>query len=180
MDAFFINIALNLPTCKNVELGGRDGLKMFRHGISSYIRPKIRRINGGWWIAIARQLRIFLCCTEIVSVETRLSLSGALRMLLKVHHAVRNPILKTDLPGYEETIKDLLTTMITICEAHTPSGCNSIKYHWPLHRWLTRREYVCSANEKNLERMLGESQKAHFGHTNSRYNVEVPSCPYKI
>jgi hypothetical protein len=55
---------------------------------------------------------------------------------------------------------------------------HSIKFHWPLHWWLTRREFGCSANEKSLERMLGEAQKTHFKHTNSCYDVEVPSIHY--
>jgi hypothetical protein len=173
VDNFFIQAALNLPTTKNVELCGRDGMKVFRHGIAAFMRPKIRRINGGWWIAIARQLRIFLCCTDLICDDTRQQLSEALHMLLKVHHAVRYPILKSALNEYEDSIKDVLTAMIGICEGHTPSGCHSIKYHWPLHWWITRREFGCSADEKSLERMLGEAQKLHFKHTNSRYNIEV-------
>ncbi len=114
-----------------------------------------------------------LCCTDLICDDTRQKLSAALRMLLKVHHAVRYPILKSALNEYEESIKDVLTAMIGICEGHTPSGCHSIKYHWPLHWWITRREFGCSADEKSLERMLGEAQKLHFKHTNSRYNIEV-------
>jgi hypothetical protein len=127
-----------MPTCKNVELGGRDGMKVFRHGIVAFMRPKIRRINGGWWITIARQLRIFLCVTDLICDTTRQQLSDAVRMLLKVHHGVRYPILKSALSNYEKSIKDLLNVMIGICEAHTPSGCHSIKkYLWPLHWWNT-------------------------------------------
>jgi hypothetical protein len=150
-------------------------MKVFRHGISCYMRPKIRRINGGWWVAIARQFRMFLCFTDLVCTETRKVLSKALRLLLKVHHALRNPILKTELQNYDNTIHDLVTAMISICGPHSPSGCNSIKFHWPFHWWLTRREFGCHANEKSLERMLGEAQKTNFKLTNSRYNVEVMS-----
>jgi len=35
------------------------------------------------------------------------------------------------------------------------------------------QELGCSANEKSLERYLGETQKKHFKHTNARYNTEV-------
>ena len=101
MDAFFIQVAKNVPSCKNVELGGRDGMKVFRHGISCYMRPKIRRINGGWWISIARHFRIFLCHTSLVSIATKKVLSKALRLLLKVHHALRNPVLKTELANVD-------------------------------------------------------------------------------
>jgi hypothetical protein len=148
-------------------------MKVFRHGIACYMRPKIRRINGGWWVSIARQMRMFLCFTNLVCTETRKVLSRALRLLLKVHHALRNPILKTELSKYDDTIHELVTAMITICGPHSPSGCNSIKYHWPLHWWLTRREFGCSANEKSLERMLGEAQKKNFKLTNTRYDIEV-------
>jgi hypothetical protein len=150
-------------------------MKVFRHGITCYMRPKIRRINGGWWVSIARQLLIFLCHTSLVSSETRKVLSKALRLLLKVHHALRNPLLKTALANYDNMIHELVTAMIAICGPHSATGCNSIKYHWPFHWWITRREFGCSANEKSLERMLGEAQKRHFKHTNSRYNVEVTS-----
>ena len=34
------------------------------------------------------------------------------------------------------------------------------------------QELGCSANEKSLERYLGEAQKKHFKHTNTRYNTE--------
>ena len=34
------------------------------------------------------------------------------------------------------------------------------------------QELGCSANEKSLERNLGEMQKKHFKHTNARYNTE--------
>ena len=34
------------------------------------------------------------------------------------------------------------------------------------------QELGCSANEKSLERNLGEMQKKHFKHTNTRYNTE--------
>jgi hypothetical protein len=37
-----------MPSNKNVELGGRDGFKFFIHCETSYMLPKVRRINGGW------------------------------------------------------------------------------------------------------------------------------------
>jgi len=36
-----------MPSNKNVELGGRDGFKYFKHGVSSYMFPKVRRIMVG-------------------------------------------------------------------------------------------------------------------------------------
>ena len=59
VDKFFMDLARHMPSNKNVELGGRDGFKFFKHGVTAYMLPKQRRINGGWWISIARQLKIF-------------------------------------------------------------------------------------------------------------------------
>ncbi len=59
IDKFFIALARHIPSNKNVELGGRDGFKFFIHGVTSYMLPKVRRTNGGWWIFIARQLKMF-------------------------------------------------------------------------------------------------------------------------
>jgi hypothetical protein len=65
VDDFFIGLSTKMPSNKNVELGGRDGFKYFKHGVSSYMLPKVRRINGGWWISIARQLQIFFVSQEL-------------------------------------------------------------------------------------------------------------------
>jgi hypothetical protein len=100
VDAFFIRVALHVSSCKNIELGGQDGMKVFAYGITCYMLPKIRRINGGWWVSIARQLRIFLCCTDIVSAETRKKLSNALRLLLRVHPRTTQSRVKKRTTGY--------------------------------------------------------------------------------
>ncbi len=63
--------------------------------------------------------------------------------------------------------------VIHICAPSTASGCNSIKFHQPLHWYLTRIEIGCSAMEKSLEKTLGESQKKPFKHTNAKFDVEV-------
>jgi hypothetical protein len=65
IDEFFISLARRMPSNKNVELGGRDGFKFFKHGVTSYLLPKVRRINGGWWISIARQLKIFFVSPKL-------------------------------------------------------------------------------------------------------------------
>ena len=86
VDKFFIDLARQMPSNKNVELGGRDGFKFFKHGVTSYMLPKVRRINGGWWISIARQLKLFFCITKIVSDTTRAKFCDALSLLFEVHH----------------------------------------------------------------------------------------------
>ena len=65
VDKYFTDLARIMPSNKNVELGGRDGFKFFKHGVSSYMLPKVRRINGGWWISIARQLKMFFAPQEL-------------------------------------------------------------------------------------------------------------------
>jgi hypothetical protein len=129
VDAFFTNIAAVMPSSKNVELGGRDGTKYLKHGVTAFMVPKIRRINGGWWISIARQFRIFYCFTDLVGDATRKRYGNALHLLLQVHHALRDPLYKGDLNKYDDTISQLLDAMITICKPHTKSKCNSFKFH---------------------------------------------------
>jgi hypothetical protein len=95
VDDFFLALARQMPSNKNVELGGRDGFKLFKHGVTQYMLPKVRRINGGWWIAIARQLSIFLCVTDIISDITRK------KILYSIKPAVRSSPRATQLRPQE-------------------------------------------------------------------------------
>jgi hypothetical protein len=142
IDEFFISLARRMPSNKNVELGGRDGFKFFKHGVTSYLLPKVRRINDGWWISIARQLKIFFCITNIVSDATRNKFCDALSLLFEVHHGLRNPLHKTDLDHYQGKIDFLLTTLVDISLPWSKSQCKSIKYHWPRHWGHTRQVYT--------------------------------------
>ena len=139
VDDFFIGLATKMPSNKNVELGGRDGFKYFKHGVSSYMLPKVRRINGGWWISIARQLQIFFCVTQIISDTTRTKFCVALSLLFEVHDGVRNPVDKDDLGLYQGKINYLLTTLVDIALPWSKSQCQSIKFHWPRH-WAHTRQ----------------------------------------
>jgi hypothetical protein len=160
------------PSNKNVELCGRDAMKLFPHGISHFIRLG-RRIDGGWHVAIGRHLQIFVGCTDMLSEETKAQFARAYDLLFHVHASLRLPVRKDQLSQYQESINDLLDAMVEICEPSTKSKCNSIKYHWPRHWADTRRELGCSAEEKSLERKLGEIQKKNFSFTNSRFDVDV-------
>ena len=131
-----------MPSNKNVELGGRDGFKYFKHGVSSYMLPQVRRINGGWWISIARQLQIFFCVTKIISDTTRTKFCEALSLLFEVHDGLRNPVHKDDLGIYQGKINFLLTALVDIALPWSPSQCQSIKYHWPRHWAHTRQVYT--------------------------------------
>jgi len=153
-----MTVARETPTNKNVELGGRDGCKLFHYGVTSFMRPKVRRINGGWWISIARQLRIFYCFTTLICDETKKRYSKALQLLFEVHHKLRYHVLKLQINEFQNTINELLAAMIDINRPHCPSACKSIKYHWGYHWAQSRLQLGCTADEKSLERMLGESQ----------------------
>jgi hypothetical protein len=139
VDDFFIGLATQMPSNKNVQLSGRDGFKFFKHGVSSYMLPKVRRINGGWWISIARQLKIFLCVTRIISDTTRSKFCDALSLLFEVHHGLRNPVFKDDLDSYQAKIDFLLTSLVDIASPWSKSQCQSIKFHWPRHWGHTRQ-----------------------------------------
>jgi hypothetical protein len=136
-------MASKMPSNKNVDLGGRDGFKFFKHGVTSYMLPKVRRINGGWWISIARQLKMFFCVTKIVSDTTRTKFCDALSLLFEVHHGLRNPLHKDDLDSYQGKINFLLLTLVDIGLPWSKSQCNSIKYHWPRHWGQTRQVRSC-------------------------------------
>jgi hypothetical protein len=156
-----VNSGRGTAANKNVELGGRDGIY------------KVRRINGGWHIPIARQLHVFLSTTPLLTPALRLQISGAHCLLFKTHSALRNPLKKDGLRVCQETINDLLDRMVLLCAPHSPSQCNSIKRHWPRHWADTRRELGCSAAEKSLERKLGEAQKRNCKFANGKNNIEV-------
>jgi hypothetical protein len=175
VDNFVVGIARSAARSKNVELGGRDGFKTFRHGITGWIRNK-RRVNGGWHIAMARHLRVFFTTTDLFPLALQTQFGEAYTLLMKVHTAVRIAVPKNGLVVYQGVINDLLNAMVQLCSPHVPSKCNSIKYHWPRHWQDTRRELGCSANEKSLERKLGETQKKNFKFTNGRNDVEVRPC----
>ena len=172
IDEFIVRHAKTTAPNKNVELNGRDGLKKFHNGVTNWI-CKVRRINGGWHISIARQLHVFFNTTTLLPQQTRDAIGEAYALLFKVHSGLRNPVERGHLPVYQGCVNDLLHAMKQICLPHSPSKCKSIKYHWPRHWGDTRRELGCSAAEKSLERKLGESQKRNFKFTNGKQNVEV-------
>ena len=172
VDKFVTKVAATCPSNKNVELGGRDGFKLFKYGITGYIRGK-RRIDGGWHIAIARHLHLFLCTTSLLTLPKKKILGRAYHLLFEVHASLRMPVLKQELPEYQHNINELLATMVEICMPSSKSECNSIKFHWPRHWSDTRRQLGCSAAEKSLERKLAETQKRNYKYTNKKDDMEV-------
>ncbi len=90
----------------------------------------------------------------------RCNKSGICRgVLLKIHHMTRNRVFKTAINGYKQDHEEFLQMLIHICKPSTKSGCKSIKFHQPMHWYLTRIDMGCAAMEKSLEKMLRESQK---------------------
>jgi hypothetical protein len=152
---------------KNVELGGRDAFKRFKHGVTGCVLGE-RRADGEWHIAMARQLHVGLCTFPELSQETRADFACAHEALFIVHHALKNPLPRSLVGDYNEAIEPLLRMMVAICQPHTKGLCNSIKHHWPRHWALARLQLGCAAEEKSLERKLGQSQKRNFRFTNKQ------------
>ena len=173
VDLFICGLATTCTSNKNVELGGRDGFKLFRHGITGYIRGH-RRIDGGWHIAMARQLNVFLCTSQWLTAPTKRKLGQAYHLLFEVHSALRMPVPKQKLQEYQDTINELLLVLVEICAPSSKTACNTIKHHWPRHWGDTRLQMGCSAAEKSLERKLAETQKRNFKYTNKKDDMEVP------
>ena len=137
VDRFFANVAGVTPPNKNVELGGRDGFKLFPRGVTHWVRNE-RRINGGWHVAIARHMHVFFATTDVLPEEDTTRVGEAYSLLLVVHQGLRNPVEKNAGRQYQGAVNDLLQVMVHICADHSPSRCHSIKYHWPRHWWDTR------------------------------------------
>ena len=154
----------NAPN-KTVEVGGRGTFKRFKPGISGYTLGE-RRVEGGWHIAMAHQLHIALCALPELSATTKLQIAEAYEHLFAVHHAFRNPLPRKQVHSYDLTISHLLHAMAQICALSTKSECCSIKFYWPRHWAHTRLQLGCAAEEKTLERKLGQSQKRNFRFTN--------------
>ena len=164
----------------NVELGERSGFKRFNHGITDFLR-NFRRIDGGWYISMVRQLHVCLCTTtEYFNATTRRDIAKAFETCVRVHTNLRCPVRKDGLKDYQWLINDLLTRMVAICTPSTPSECKSIKFHWPRHWAQTRKDLGCSAMEKSLERKLGETHKKNFRFTNTKGSKEVHGVAHEL
>jgi len=172
IDKFVVNVAGTNTLNSNVEIGERSGFKLFRHGVTEYLL-KSRRIDGGWYISILRHLHVAVCTTpDFFQPTERAKVAAACLMCYKVHAALRLPLKKDNLDEYQDDIDTLLELAVEICAPSTPSGCASIKFHWPRHWGQTRQDLGCSAQEKSLERKLGESHKKNFAYTNKQADTK--------
>jgi hypothetical protein len=152
VDMFCRNVSVDMPRNINVEMGERDGFRCFPHGVTSYVLNQ-KRIDGGWYVSIARHFRVFLCTTRLLTNKTKVLFSKAYSLLLQVHAALRNPLSENNV---QLDINDLIELMKMICAPTTASNCNSVKCHLPYHWLQTRLQLGCSANEKSLERKLAK------------------------
>ena len=106
---------------KNVELGGRDTFKRFKHGITGYILGE-RRVDGGWHIAMSYQLHIALCTLPELSQATRLKIAEAYELLFAVHHALRNPLPpRTGMAGLDK--KEIFCALAKTLPIATDVAC---------------------------------------------------------
>jgi hypothetical protein len=121
-----------------------------------------RRVDGGWHIAMSYQLYIVLCTLPELSQATKLKIAEAYELLFAVHHALRNPLPRELVHSYDLTTSQHLHAMVQVCAPSTKSECCSIKFHWLRHWAHTRLQLGCAAEEKTLERKLGQSQKETF------------------
>ncbi len=153
-------------------MGERDGFRCFPHGMTSYVINQ-KRIDGGWHVSIARNFRVFLCTTHLLTNRTKIMFSKAYSLLLQVHASLRIPLSKNHVPQYQLDINKLIELMKIICAPTTASNCNSVKYHLPFHWLQTRLQLGCSANEKSLERKLGEAHKKYFRLINGKQETPV-------
>jgi hypothetical protein len=122
---------------------------------------------------MARQMHVFFCTVEYLSLENKLLIAKAYSMLYEVECGLRSPMRKSEVHVFEHLIECLLDAIIAICLPYSKSKCNSIKYHSPYHWGDTRVQLGCSPNERSLEKKLAETQKRNYTFTNKKDNVEV-------
>ena len=157
---------------KNVELRGKNSFKLFTNGISHWIRNGIS-VDGGYHIAMARHLHVYICNLEYLPLVMKQKFGRAYELLMEVHNNLRMPLKKVNLGEYQNTIDSLLVMLKSICRDSSASDCNSFKFHAPHHWGDTRWELGYAADEKTLEKKLSESQKRHYSFTNGKSNIDA-------
>ena len=128
IDKFVCDVAKRTGANKNVELNGRDNIKLFAHGITHMIR-KSRRIDSGWHISMAYHLHLYLGTTDIICNATKAKFERVFDLVFHVHSSLRLPVRREHLQQYQQIINDLLVAMLEINTPSTKGKCKSIKYH---------------------------------------------------
>jgi hypothetical protein len=70
LDQFVEAVAMQNVTNKNVELRGKNDLKLFPRGIAHIIRTGIS-VDGAFHIAMARHLNVYLCNMDLLPVDIK-------------------------------------------------------------------------------------------------------------
>ena len=70
-------MATNGVLNSNVELPGRSGWKLFRHGVTEYVVMK-RRIDGSWYMPMIRQLHVVLVDPDVTLLPGNMTLKMVL------------------------------------------------------------------------------------------------------
>ena len=105
-----------------MELGSRNAFKFFPFGISNIIR-KIRRVDGGWHIAMARHLHVYFCNVDYLSLATKTVIGMAYNLLYAVECGLRSALRKTEVVEFELLIGRLLDVIIIICTPFSKTQC---------------------------------------------------------
>jgi hypothetical protein len=155
----------------NVEIGERDGFKLFPRGFADYVRNG-NRIDGGWHMSITRHLHVWLCTSPILPNDKKLLCATACSKLYEVDSFLCWPVKKSKLAYYSVLIDDLLQILIDISFPYVTCQGNSIKYHWPRHWVYFRLHLGCPAAEKTLERKLAQTPKKFYLFTNGKGNID--------
>ena len=179
VDTFFRDVSYLVPRNINVEMRERDGFRTFPNGVTSYILSE-KTIDGGWYISIARHLRVFLCTTTLLRNNTKKLYATAFSLLFTVHASLRLPLKKTLVGQYQMDINELVHFIKKISRTcpMRGKGVDVVKLHLPYHWAHTRMQLGCAAAEKSLERKLGEAQKKYFPLTNGKDGAQVCIGPY--
>jgi len=115
--AFAKNGILN----SNVELGGRNGWKLFRYGVSEFIERK-RRIDGSWYMPMIRQLHVILVDpqVELLRDDVKRKVADACISIYEVHAALRLPLLKSGTTEYQGTVNGCLDKSLVRTSPRNP------------------------------------------------------------
>jgi hypothetical protein len=166
VDRGFAELYNDRPLNSNVEVNGRDAFQLFPHGVMGYLLDK-RRLNAKWYGPLADQLQFFFMKSNLLTPAHKTEMADLAHMIRQIHFMVRQPVLRgRGIEEYQEYLNEFLRKLVRYTEFHTPSGCNSIKYHCARHWGEHRRQLGCSPMEYSLERALGDHFTRFWGLTN--------------
>jgi hypothetical protein len=130
------------------------------------------------------------CNLDIIPTDMKQTFGRAYELLFQVHASLRLPLNKCDLTEYQNTIDTLLVMLKRICRESSPTDCNSIKFHYPIHWGNTRSELGCAADEKSLKKncqslksgtiVLLMKNVASIPKCRCRVSLLLPSCVLRV